>query len=336
VVSPTDVGFEVTLRFKTNVRGQARMRALRAGRVQTALAFAAAPGRVTIGPFPVAKSGFYVFEVRLAGSTLRWNACLGRCGEHATSDPFSLSRGLPVVVVNPRQVRDFARAIGQPAKTDALDAAVLALFAERVQPPVRPLPDADQHALTALVTRRRQLVDMLTAERNRLPPARGKVREDLEAHITWLEKRLKDTTTDLRDLLHASPVWRTKDELLQSVPGVGPITTASLLAHFPELGQLSRQETAALAGVAPLNCDTGARRGTRTIWGGRAVVRHVLYMATIVAIRHNPPIRAFYQRLCARGKARKVALVAAMRKLLTILNAILRTQRAWTLHALEI
>jgi transposase len=238
--------------------------------------------------------------------------------------------GLPVALVNPRQVRDFARAMGRLAKTDALDAAVLAAFGARVQPTPRALPDAAQQALAALVTRRRQLVEMLTTERLRLPLAHGRVRQDLRAHIRWLEQRLSDTETALREAVRQSPLWRATDDLLRTVPGVGPTTASSLIAELPELGRLTRHQLAALVGIAPFNCDSGQRRGQRTIWGGRATVRASLYMATLVATRHNPTIRVFYQRLRAAGKPAKVALVAAMRKLLTILNAMVKAQRPWT------
>ena len=237
--------------------------------------------------------------------------------------------GIPLAVVNPRQVRDFAKAIGRLAKTDALDAAVLALFAARVQPEPRPLPDAAQQDLTALVARRRQLVEMLTAERNRLQLARGCIKHDVQVHIHFLEQRLKDTNTDLQTLLRESPVWRAHEQLLRSVPGIGPTTAATLIAELPELGCLTRQQIAALVGVAPLNRDSGPRQGPRTTWGGRATVRAPLYMATRVATRCNPIIRTFYQRLRAAGKPPKVALVAAMRKLLTILNAMVKAQRTW-------
>ena len=237
--------------------------------------------------------------------------------------------GLPVAVVNPRQVRDFAKATGHLAKTDQLDAAVLALFAARVQPTPRALPDAAHQDLTALVARRRQLVEMLTAERHRLPLARGRVKHDVQVHIHFLEQRLKDTDTDLRTTIQASPVWRVRDHLLRSVPGIGPTTAATLLADLPELGQLSRHQIAALVGVAPLNRDSGTRQGPRVTWGGRATVRAPLYMATLVATRHNPAIHAFYQRLRTLGKPRKVALIAAMRKLLSILNAIMKSQQPW-------
>ena len=215
------------------------------------------------------------------------------------------------------------------AKTDALDADVLARFAAHVRPEPRPLPDAAQHELTALVARRRQLVEMLTAERNRLLVAHGRVKRDVQTHIHFLEQRLKATTTELRTTVQESPVWRAQDNLLRSVPGIGPTTSATLLAELPELGHLSRQQIAALVGVAPLNRDSGTRRGPRVTWGGRAVVHAPLYMATRVATRCNPVIRAFYQRLRAVGKPPKVALVAAMHKLLTILNAMIKAQRPW-------
>jgi transposase len=237
--------------------------------------------------------------------------------------------GLPVAVVNPRQVRDFAKALGRLAKTDALDATVLAAFAARVRPAARPLPDAAQQALTALVARRRQLVEMLSAERNRLLVAHGRVKHDVQTHIHFLEQRLTATTDDLRTTIRASPMWRAQDDLLQSVPGIGPTTSATLLAELPELGQLSRQQIAALVGVAPLNRDSGTRTGPRVTWGGRASVRGPLDMATRVATRWNPVIRAFYARLRGAGKPHKVALVAAMHKLLTILNAIVKAQRPW-------
>lgn len=242
---------------------------------------------------------------------------------------------VPLAIVNPRQVRAFAKALGRLAKTDAIDAEVLALFAERVRPEPRPLPDAAQQALAALVTRRRQLVEMLTAERNRLPLAHGRIRHDVQAHIHWLEQRLKDSNEGLRLAIRESPLWRATDQLLRSVPGIGPTTAAVLVADLPELGQLSRHQVAALVGVAPFNRDSGPRRGPRTIAGGRASVRAPLYMATLVATRYNPVIRAFYHRLRAAGKPPKVALVAAMRKLLTILNAIIKTQRPWTPLALD-
>ena len=238
--------------------------------------------------------------------------------------------GLPVVVVNPRQIRDFAKATGQLAKTDALDAAVLAQFAEAVRPPVRPLPDAATQALSALLLRRRQLIGMRTAEQNRLGSSPAPMRKGIRAHITWMEGRLADLDEELATTIRESPLWREKDDLLQSTPGVGPVLALTLLASLPELGTLTRQQIAALVGVAPLNRDSGRFRGSRRVWGGRAHVRAALYMGTLVATRFNPVIRAFYQRLCAAGKAKKVALTACMRKLLTMLNAMLTHQTPWT------
>ncbi len=240
-----------------------------------------------------------------------------------------LAAGLPVSVVNPRQVRDFARATGQLAKTDAIDARVLARFGDAVRPALRPLPDAATQELAALVTRRRQLIGMLTAEKNRLRLAAQAVRQDIQQHIRWLERRLAGLDGDLSQQMRSSPRWRERDDLLQSVPGIGPVSSATLLAQLPELGQLNRREIAALAGVAPLNRDSGTLRGRRRVWGGRAHVRAVLYMATLVATRHNPVIRAFYQRLVAAGKPKKLALTASMRKLLITLNAMLRSNVAW-------
>lgn len=237
--------------------------------------------------------------------------------------------GLPVVVVNPRQVRDFAKASGRLAKTDALDAQVLAQFTEVRRPQPRPLPDADTRALAAVLTRRRQLVEMLTAEKNRLLSATAPIRKRLRTHITWLERELQSTNTALAEAIRQSPVWREKDELLQSVPGVGPVVTSTLLASLPELGTLTNKQIAALVGVAPLNRDSGTLRGRRTVWGGRAQVRAVLYMGAIVAARFNPVIRVFYQRLQRAGKAKKVALTACRRKLLTILNAMLKHRTPW-------
>jgi len=241
--------------------------------------------------------------------------------------------GLPIVVANPRQVRDFARAMGRLAKTDVIDAGTLALFAERVRPPVRPLPDEETRRLDALVTRRNQIVTMITAERNRLLSTPRLLRPDILAHIRWLEKRLRDLDKDLFEAIRQSPLWREKDDLLQSVPGIGPRVSAVLLAGIPELGQLNRRQAAALVGVAPFNRDSGTLRGRRTIWGGRAAVRSSLYMAALVATRHNSVIREFYQRLRTAGKRAKVALVACMRKLLSILNAILKTRTPWTAPA---
>ncbi len=237
--------------------------------------------------------------------------------------------GLPVAIVNPRQVRDFAKAMGRLAKTDALDAGLLADFAQRVRPEPRPLPDEAAQLLESLLTRRRQIVDMLTAEKNRLGFARGPVRRDITQHIRWLEKRLSAVDGDLQDAVTASPLYHAKAQLLRSVPGVGQVTTFTLLATLPALGHLSRHQIAALVGVAPMNRDSGTRRGKRMVWGGRAPVRAVLYMAALVGIKHNPVLRVFYERLRAAGKPFKVAATACMRKLLTILNAMLKHHRRW-------
>jgi transposase len=237
--------------------------------------------------------------------------------------------GLPVAVVNPRQTRDFARATGKLAKTDRLDAQALAHFAAAVQPPARPLPEAATQTLAAALARRRQVVGMLTAEQHRLGAAIAPVRERVAAHIAWLEQGLADRDGELAGAIAADPSWRERDALLRSVPGVGPVLATTPLAGLPELGQLTRHQVAALAGVAPLNRDSGTLRGRRTVWGGRARVRGALSMAALVATRHNPAIAAFYARLCAAGKAKKSALVACMRKLLTILNALLHHRSPW-------
>ena len=236
---------------------------------------------------------------------------------------------LPVIVVNPRQVRDFAKATGQLAKTDRLDAQILALFAARVQPPVRPQPDAATTELAALLARRRQVVEMLTAERHRMGKAPVLLRPGIQAHIAWLTQQVTTLDDDLTRRIRHSPVWQEQVDLLQSVPGVGPVLSRTLVAQLAELGTLTRRQIAALVGVAPLNRDSGTLRGPRTCWGGRAPVRTALYMATLVATRCNPVIQATYQQLCARGKKRKVALVACMRKLLTILNAMLKHRTYW-------
>ena len=237
---------------------------------------------------------------------------------------------LVVAVVNPRQVRDFATATGHLAKTDALDAHVLAHFAAAVQPPARPLPDQQTAELAALLTRRRQLVQQVTAERHRLARTTlTRVRRRIQAHVRWLQRELTRVDEDLDQLLPASPLWRAQEDLLRPVPGVGKVLARTLLAEVPELGTLSRQQVATLVGVTPLNRDSGTWRGRRSIWGGRRAVRAVLYMAALTATRAPGPIRAFYQRLCAAGTAKKVALVACMRKRLTILNAMLRDQTPW-------
>lgn len=236
---------------------------------------------------------------------------------------------LPVAVVNPRQVRDFARATGRLAKTDQLDAAVLAHFGEAVRPTPRPLPEAATQELHALLERRTQLVGMMTAEKNRRQQALGSVRPLIQEHIAWLEQALEQLTRDLDQLLRASPLWREHEDLLRSVPGVGPILARTVLAELPELGTLTHKQVAALVGVAPLNRDSGAHTGKRLIWGGRARVRTALYMATLSAIRYNSVLHAFWTRLRERGKPGKVALVACMHKLLIILNALLKHRTPW-------
>jgi transposase len=239
--------------------------------------------------------------------------------------------GVPVAVVNPRQVRAFAQALGYTAKTDAIDADVLAAFGARVQPAPRPLADAATQALAALVVRRRQLIEMIGMERRRLEqaPPTGRITRDLRNHIRWLERRVTDVDDEIGTAIQASPVWRVHDDLLRSVPGIGPITARTLLAELPELGTLDRRAIAALVGVAPMNCDSGRHRGQRHIWGGRASVRATLYMAAVSAARHNARLAPFYRRLRAVGKPAKVALVAIMRKLLTIMNALLKHQTPW-------
>jgi len=233
--------------------------------------------------------------------------------------------GLQVVTINPRQAREFARATGTLAKTDAIDAKLLARLGQVLRPQVRPLKDAETQALQALATRRSQLVEMLAMERNRLHSATSRVKPDIQAHIEWLSKRLKDVDDDLQRQIDTTDAFRVKDEIIRSVPGAGRVLSTTLLASLPELGRLNRREIAALVGVAPLNCDSGTMRGKRRVWGGRAAVRTVLYMATISAIRCNPDIRAFHERLRAAGKQPKVAITACMRKLLTVLNAMVKS-----------
>lgn len=240
------------------------------------------------------------------------------------------SAELPVVVVNPRQVRDFAKATGQLAKTDRIDALVLARFGEAVRPALRPLPDEVSLELRALIARRRQITGMIVAERNRLSGASKSVKKRIDAHIRWLEAELDRADKDLDQSIGQSPIWREKEDLLRSVPGIGPVISRSLIAELPELGELNRKQIAALVGVAPLNRDSGTLRGRRRIWGGRATVRAVLYMAALVASRRNGVIGGFYKRLRNAGKAPKVALVACMRKLLTVLNSMIKHRTCWS------
>lgn len=239
--------------------------------------------------------------------------------------------GLPVARVNPGRVREFAKSIGQLAKTDTLDARILARYAEMVRPALAILPSEEEQQLAALVNRRRQLLEMRVAEQNRLGTAPKKLRDGIRSHIEWLKQEIARIEAEMDDFIHQSPLWREKDELLKSVPGIGDVTARTLLSELPELGQLDRKEIAALVGVAPFNHDSGRMRGKRRIRGGRTSVRGVLYMATLSSTRFNPVIKAFYDRLVRSGKEKKVALVACMRKLITILNAILRTGQPWRL-----
>lgn len=241
-----------------------------------------------------------------------------------------LAAHLPLAVVNPRQVRDFAKATGRLAKRDRLDAQALALFAQKIEPAQRPLPDEATQVFADQLARRRQLVEMLVMEKNRLQQRPPKaVRKDIKDHIAWLENALRASENGLRETVEASPAWQAKRDLLGEVKGVGDVTALTLIGLLPELGTLNRKQVAALVGVAPLNRDSGTLRGKRTVWGGRGEVRAVLYMAALSAIRHNPVIRIFHARLRAAGKAKKVVIVACMRKLLTILNAMLRDGSHW-------
>ncbi|MBN1369144.1 MAG: IS110 family transposase [Dehalococcoidaceae bacterium] len=240
--------------------------------------------------------------------------------------------GLPMAIINPRQVRDFARATGMLAKTDSIDARVLALFGVRVKPEVRLLPDKDSRDMASLLRRRLQLVEMLTSEHNRLLQADKDVGQNIAAHIVWLEGTLADIDRNIEDRIKNSPSWLEKDNLLKTVPGIGKVVSSTILIELPELGKLNRRKISALVGVAPLNRDSGTLRGKRTVWGGRARLRAVLYMAALVASRRNPIIAAFYQRLLTAGKAKKVALVACMRKLLTIINAMMHNMTVWKLE----
>jgi len=237
---------------------------------------------------------------------------------------------LPTAVVNPRQVRDFARATGRLAKTDALDAEAIARFAEAVKPELRPLSDEDGQALQALVARRRQLVEMRVAEKNRRQQVKAQLRKRLDDHIEWLAQAIAELDIDIDDHIKGSPVWRAKEDLLVSVPGIGNTTARALIADLPELGTLSRRRIAALVGLAPFNRDSGRMRGKRSISGGRTSVRNALFMATIASVRFNPAIRTTFQRLVAAGKPKMTAIVACMRKLLVILNAIMRDRTVWT------
>lgn len=278
---------------------------------------------------PNDETGLADLAAHLAGLRPALVALEATGGREAAVAAALATAGLAVAVVNPRQVRDFARAIGQLAKTDALDARVLARFAEAVHPVPRALPEAQGQELAALLARRRQLVGMQTAERQRLDTATRTVRAHIERHVAWLEHELAELDRLLHERVQASPLWRAQEELLRSVPGIGPTTAFTLLADLPELGHLNRKAIAALVGVAPLSCESGTWRGKRIVWGGRARVRSALYMAALVATRYNPVIRAFYRHLCGKGKPKKLALVACMHKLLTILNALVRHGTPW-------
>lgn len=241
-----------------------------------------------------------------------------------------VSADLPVVVVNPRQVRDFAKATGQLAKTDSIDAVVLAHFAEAVRPQLRSLPDAVTLELRALTSRRRQILAMIAAENNRMEMTSKAVAKRIGAHVRWLEQELERANQELDRAIEQSPIWKENEELLRSAKGIGPVTSRTLLAELPELGTLDRKQISALVGVAPFSRDSGSLKGRRCIWGGRAPVRCALYMATLVASRRNPVIRDFYNRLTAKGKIFKVALVACMRKLLTIINSMIKHKTSWS------
>jgi len=267
-----------------------------------------------------------VRRVKLADPTLVVLEATGALGRLLVAE--LMAAGLPVAVVNPRQVRDFSKSTGQFAKTDALDARLLARFAQAVRPAQRPLPDEAAQVFADQLARRRQVVDMLAVEKTRLKQATYRdVRKSIKEHVQWLERRVRAADEALRHSVEQSPVWQAKRDLLTEVKGIGDITMLTLIACLPELGTLSGKKIAALVGVAPLNRDSGTLRGRRTVWGGRAHVRTVFYMATLTAIRFNPAIASFYQRLRAAGKMKKVAIVACMRKFLTILNAMLRDQK---------
>lgn len=278
---------------------------------------------------PNSEAGLLLLLERLSGQEVA-RVVLEATGGHERLCVATLAgASLPVVVINPRQVRDFARSMGKLAKTDRIDAGVLALFAERVRPEVRPLPEESAQELEALLARRRQILEMSTAEKNRLRMARALLRPEIQAHTRFLERQLWDVDAQIEQSVRESPLWREKEDLLRGVPGVGKVLSRTLLAELPELGRLTPKQIAALVGVAPLARDSGMLRGRRMIWGGRASVRSALFMASLAAVRCNPLIRAFYERLREKGKPKKVALVACMRKLLVVLNAMLRSGKAW-------
>ena len=282
--------------------------------------------------FAVARDGKGLDELvaRLRGRDVALIVLEATGGFETTVTAALCAVGLPLMVANPRQVRDFARATGKLAKTDAIDAAVIAHFADAVRPEPRPVPDAEARALGELLTRRRQIVEMMTAERNRRKRlADRRMIKSIDRLLKALQRELSDLEEALDDTIRGTPAWRETEDLLKSVPGIGDVTARVLIAHLPELGTLDRKKIAALVGVAPFNRDSGTLRGKRTIWGGRANVRAALYMAALVASRYNPTLSRFYQRLLQAGKPKKVALTAVMRKLLTILNAIIRDQTPW-------
>ena len=267
---------------------------------------------------------------RLRSTDVQWVVMEATGGYETQAASAIAGAGLRLAVVNPRQVRDFAKATGRLAKSDRIDARVIAAFGEAIEPQVARLPDEQTRELQGLLTRRSQLVGMRVQESNRLALMEGTMRKQIKSHIAWLDKAIDEVNTDITARLRKSPVWREKDELLRSLKGIGPITSSTLMASLPELGQLDRRAIAALVGVAPFNRDSGTFRGRRAIWGGRAQVRQMLYMAATAAIRFNPVIKPFYERLIARGKPHKVAIVACMRKMLTILNAMTRSNTHWT------
>lgn len=274
--------------------------------------------------------GLDELSARLAGLSVALIVLEATGGFETTVAAALAGAGLPLCVVNPRQIRDFARAMGRLAKTDALDAEAIALFAERIRPEARPVPEPEAARLAGLVARRRQIVEMIGMETNRgRRTADKRLAKKIDRHVAFLEKELAEIDRDIGTGIKGSPVWREKEILLKSVPGIGDVTARTLLAEMPELGGIDRRKLAALAGVAPVNRDSGTLRGHRTIAGGRTSVRNVLYMAALVAIRHNPVFKAFYQRLTKRGSPKKLAIVAVIRKLLTVLNAIIRNRTPW-------
>lgn len=243
---------------------------------------------------------------------------------------------LPVAVINPRQVRNFARAVGILAKTDKIDAQVLAHFAEAVNPTPRELPDGDEQQMKMRLARRRQMIDMLTAEKNRMEQVPADMRKEIQAHIRWLENRLKKLEKELTQRVQANPALKAKETMLRSVPGVGPVVSMTLVTDLPELGRLNRKQIASLVGIAPINRDSGQFKGRRFVSGGRAHIRSILYMSSLSAVRRNAVLKAFYQRLRTAGKAPKVALTAVMHKLLIILNAMVKHQTFWDANHLKL